>query len=185
MKDFLKIGLIGGAALFFLKDQIASLFTSQTPATQPPPSTPAAQPQATNPPAATPPAATPPTTTNPSPLIAQPSPVQTAPVTPLPDASGYLPLTIESYMRAAGIPTIAPRLPLTVQFNGDQWNWYRNAYLRSQGEPERDFGAPETFLPPGSPRDMLMTAVQYHAFRSQAGLGMIQRASWGRSGAWS
>lgn len=186
MKDLLKLGLIGGAALFLLKDQVSALFATASsstpgPSATPPPTSgaPANTPQTPSGPAVAPPS------TQPSPLIVTQPSTPPGTVTPLPDASGPLPLTEQSYMQAAANPMVSYRLPQTVRFNGDQWNWYRNAYLRSQGLPEQDFGAPESFLPPGAPRDTLMNAMQYHSFRQQAGLGIIRQAVWGRSGAWS
>lgn len=185
MKDLLKIGLIGGAALFLLKDQVSALFATASSSTPAPSTEPA---PTSNEPANTP--QTPsgqtvaPPSTQPSPLIVTQPSTPPGTVTPLPNASGPLPLTEQSYMQAAANSLVSQLLPQTVLFNGDQWNWYRNAYLRSQGLPEQDFGAPETFLPPGAPRDTLMSAMQYHSFRHQAGLGIIRRAAWGRSGAW-
>lgn len=165
VKELLKFGLIGGAAVFLLKDQIAGLFHSAS--GQPPSAPPVIVPVA--PPIAPAPIVTP---TRPA------TPPATPAVMPSPAPTDQV---IE---RAATNASWAAVLP-TFKLNVDQWNWYRNAYLRRIGEPERQFEGPESYLPDGAPRDLPITATEYHQFRQSRGLGLIQPAVWGHSGAWS
>jgi hypothetical protein len=150
MNPMIKIALFAGVALWLLRDQIAEAMGTESTPDQPQP-----QPSA------------------PAPATQQPPPAAApaAPQPPLPSGT-----VLE---RAATNSRWAPAAGDT-RLSIDEWNWYRNAYRRNVVNlPEIAYEAPESYLPAGTPRDVRITAVEYHRYRAAAGLSGVSARAWG------